>query len=115
MRRPLKLLISRGATAIPSDQGTVVNAGLRNCAVCGKALMPVAARSGIVAGMSTISELPSGKTERAELAFVAREDPSTGSALDTDDEDWDDSAEAPMHRESPEAYADSIFPGYPLS
>jgi len=65
--------------------------------------------------MSTISELPPGKAENAELASVAREEPVTGSALDADDEDWDDSAEAPMHRESPEAYADSIFPGYPLS
>lgn len=70
---------------------------------------------GIVASMNTLSELPPAKAENAGLASTAREDPFTRAARDADDEHWDDSAEAPMHREPSDAYADSIFPGYPLS
>jgi hypothetical protein len=77
--------------------------------------MLVAEPPGIVASMSTISERPPGKAQNAELASVACEEPFTGSALDAGDEDWDDSAEARIRRESSEAYGDSIFPGYPLS
>jgi hypothetical protein len=77
--------------------------------------MPAADSSVIVVTMSTISELPPPTAESAELAFVAHEEPFTGATLNGDDEDSDDSAEAQMHRESSVAYADSVFPGYPLS
>jgi len=76
--------------------------------------MPAADSSEIVLLMSAIPALPSGKP-RPELDFAAREAPCIDSAVDADEGDCDDAADSPMYRESFEAGADGIFPGYPLS